>query len=322
MASSEPASCSSQNESTGTDCSIAVVEMTAETLEANAIRTGTCLDRVCAKVFTQWLPSKNSARKAIKRGEVLVDREIVPASQAVRLGQTLALLPNTQAQHPIWELALDILFEDEHMAVVVKPAGIPTNGNRHRSFEHALPGALQPTSEPGALSYPRPCHRLDVATSGLMLVAKTGQALARIGEQFEQRRIEKTYRAIVSGWLEGSGIITQPIEGRDAVTEWKVLQQTPCLKTEQITTLELHPKTGRTHQLRIHLAELGHPIVGDTLYTGDRPLHRSKGLFLQALAVEFDHPVTTERMRVEMDEAKKFEAFRTRETRRWKRHSS
>lgn len=278
------------------------------------------LDRFCAHALDR-IPSRAFARKVIKRGGVLLNGETVETSRFVREGDVVELIDTGRRPARVFELELSVLFEDEHFAVVDKPAGIPTSGLKHRTLEHALPKNLQRSPQPDALPRPRVVHRLDVRTQGLVLCAKTARAQVALGRLFEERRVHKTYRALALGQLEGAGVSDGPIGGRSAVTRWKAIEHTPSLTPGALTTVELHPETGRTHQLRRHLAELGHPILGDDAYTPGKVLKKS-GLFLAAVQLDFPHPITGEALTVRRDEPSKFDAQRRRERRRFLRHDA
>lgn len=264
--------------------------------------------------------SKSSARKAVKRGEIAFDGQTVEHHCRVGPGVVIERLEPAKGPPAVFHLDLDVVYEDEQMAVVVKLPGFRVNGNRHRTIEHALPHNLEPTTAPAALQYPRPCHRLDAPTGGLLVVAKTGPALAELNRQFQARETRKTYRAIAIGRLEGHGRVEVPLDGREAISEWRVVRHTRSLRTDWITTVELHPITGRTHQLRRHLSGLGHPILGDSEYGIEGRILRGKGLFLWATAIEITVPGQDTPRRFETAEPHKFHSMRVREARRWRNH--
>jgi RluA family pseudouridine synthase len=280
---------------------------------------GEHLDAYAAKAFN-LLESRKAARKAVKRGDLLLDGALAQANWLVRAGQCLELLTPSAPPPPVYDFKFRVLLEDEYLAVVEKPAGIPVSGNYVRTIERALLANISASRQPDALPWPRPVHRLDAPTGGLLLIAKTARAMVELSRQFQERTVHKRYRAIVSGRLEGGGRICEPLDGRRAETGYRVLEQSRSLHTDWLTTLELELFTGRTHQLRRHLAGLGHPILGDRQYALPGQLLRSKGLFLWALELDFDHPKTGERMRMRIDEPPKFATYRDREQRRWQRY--
>jgi 23S rRNA pseudouridine1911/1915/1917 synthase len=222
-------------------------------------------------------------------------------------------------------VALDMLYEDEHLVVVVKPAGMlvhPTVGVKTGTLANALAWHFNrdfydtpEAAGPGdalcdyghKLIRPGLVHRLDRATSGLMVVAKTGRALRNLSRHFHKRLVEKRYLAITRGLIEeDSGVIVAPI-GRDPLARprWRVLDNGKKAETRftvkerigALTLVELEPVTGRTNQLRIHCAEMGHAILGDDLYDhaagGDR-LPGCARLCLHASRLAFHHPSTGE----------------------------
>jgi 23S rRNA pseudouridine1911/1915/1917 synthase len=272
------------------------------------------LDRFVLKSFEQ-MPTRAFARKAIKRGEVSLNGALVESGRFLKVGDEVELLASRRTPQR-YEMDLKVLFEDDHMAVVDKPAGIETSGAKLRVLEHGLLGNLVPSPRIDALPQPRVAHRLDYQTQGLVLCGKTASAHARLGRSFQAREVFKRYRAIVGGRIEGDGQVDIPLDGRSALTRWRATEHTRSLHIGWQTSVDLWPETGRTHQLRRHMASLGHPILGDALYTKEKLL-RGQGLFLCAIALRFPHPVTGEEMTVERDEPHRFVSFRRRETRRW-----
>ena len=177
---------------------------------------------------------------------------------------------------------------------------------------------LKPSVSEDALAWPKPVHRLDFSTSGLLLVAKTNSAIAELGKQFEQKIVRKKYRAIVQGRLPESGVIETPVNGQQAKTVFKSIEYIPSPMTRWLTLVDLFPETGRTHQLRIHMASLGNPVVGDKQYTVDKPLLKGKGLFLAAVEIEFIHPATQQSLVFALKEPSKFTALIQKERKNFK----
>jgi RluA family pseudouridine synthase len=279
------------------------------------------LDRYLVEAFTLF-PSRASARKAARRGEVLVDGAPSRSGNFVLPGQRIEVFEPTRAPPRPWHLPLDLPFVDDWMAVVVKPPGVPVRGNHFRTLENALVAALPPSQAPGALRWANPVHRLDVRTGGLLLVARTGPAQVALGQMLEARTVTKRYRALALGRLEGEGTIREPVEGREAVSDWSAVAHTRSLRTDWLTTVDLWPRTGRTHQLRRHLRHLGHPVLGDDLYGSPGSILRGKGLFLWSVEVSCAHPVSGAPVQVTLEEPRKFATFRAREERRWHRYHS
>lgn len=254
--------------------------------------------------------SRARVQRMIDEGRVELDRRQVKAGTTLRAGQIIAVHPGgpaallTTAEPE--DIALDILFEDDWLLVINKPAGLvvhPAPGNWRGTLVGALlhhwrgprPG-LDPL-RPGIV------HRLDKDTSGVLVVAKDAATLAALGEQFKGRQVQKQYLAFVWGRVRSqTGTIDEPIGrhpvhrqrmavrrgGRAAVTRYAVVE-----RFKAMTLLRLFPHTGRTHQLRVHLAAIGHPILGDAVYGRAHPrpgtLHRQA---LHAEAIAFRHPAT------------------------------
>jgi len=193
---------------------------------------------------------------------------------------------------------LDLVHTDDWLIVVDKPAGLLAVPGRGADMADCVLARLLP-SWPDA----RVVHRLDMATSGLMVLARGAAAQRRLSRAFETRTVEKTYVAVVAGNVAGeSGRIELPLmadwpnrplqkadaaQGRPARTDWHVLSRDPVAGT---TRLALHPVTGRTHQLRVHLQAIGHPILGDTLYAAEADAGRAPRLLLHASRLELPHP--------------------------------
>jgi RluA family pseudouridine synthase len=258
------------------------------------------------KDISVQVPSRKGFKKAILKGYILVNGEKGSTGDWVTPGDQIELfLP--QDFKPVFKHLLNVVYEDQHMAVVVKPAGIVTNGNSFQTVENALPFNLNPSTLTDALLWPEVAHRLDYGTSGLLLVAKTMQANIVLKRQFEERHIQKTYRAIVVGEFPNrSGLIDQPIDQKDATTRYELIQTTPSTKYTQFNLLQLYPATGRKHQIRKHLASIGFPILGDRDYGSPKLWDMRRGLYLQAAAITFTHPATLDKTQFEIDLPGKF----------------
>ncbi len=211
------------------------------------------------------------------------------------------------------DIPLDIKFEDHDMIVLSKPAGLvvhPAPGHASGTLVNALLSHTRGLSGVGGTDRPGIVHRLDKDTSGLILVAKTDAAHHGLSNQLKNRTIGKTYTALVRGKLPAdSGVVNEPIgrhpkdrkkmavapkRGRLAETRWRVIEQ-----LKGYTLVEISLMTGRTHQIRVHMLHLGHPVAGDPLYGGGDKADTALGLkrqFLHASAITFNHPLTGERM--------------------------
>lgn len=215
-----------------------------------------------------------------------------------------------------------IIYEDDNILVVDKPSGWITNSASTTGSQPVVENWIVenfqfPTNEVGQASLifnfqelrHGIVHRLDKETSGVLLVAKTKEAFEDLQRQFKERLVKKTYTALVHGLAERAGIIDAPVGrlpwrrdrfgvlagGREAQTMYKVLS-IMNYGQEQFSLLELEPKTGRTHQIRIHLKHIGHPIVGDEFYAGRKTARHDRRwcprLFLHAGSIKFIHPIT------------------------------
>lgn len=262
--------------------------------------------------------SRSQARRLIDGGEALVDGRPARASYRLRPGERVSLHrpPPAPAGIVAEDIPLDIRYEDDAVLVVDKPAGMvvhPAAGNSRGTLVNALQFHCGRLSSVGGLMRPGIVHRLDKGTSGLMVIAKTDEAHRHLSEQFKKRRVSKHYTVLVHGDLrEDEGVIDAPVgrhpverkkmstasrRGKAALTRWRVLE-----RYGDCTLLEVQIETGRTHQIRVHLGAMGHPVVGDAVYGGskraaDRPalpaaLKRLARQALHAGRLSFLHPLT------------------------------
>jgi len=266
-----------------------------------------------------FFPSRKSMKKAIKRGDFLIDGEPASTGRWVQPGQLIELFELETVKGKDYRHGLEIVYEDEFLAVVNKPAGMAVNGNRFKTLQNALAFNLSRSAEPDALVSPMPVHRLDAATSGLVIAARCRRSQVLLGRQFETRAVNKRYRAVVQGRIDRPGKILTPIDGREAETDYAPVFSVPSIKNEFLTLVDLHPRTGRMHQIRRHMAQSGHPVAGDALYGEKGNVYRGKGLFLSAVELDFTHPVTGSELKVKIDDPSKFASLLEREERRWRR---
>ena len=293
--------------------------------------------------------SRTALQQYIHEGAVTVNGRAVKPSCIIRSGDAIEMtLP--QREEKVFEpqdIPLEVVYEDDDIVVINKQAGLlvhPARGHRDQTLLNALAFYFlkRQSSEMADLPVreshrPGIVHRLDRDTTGIMILAKTELALWRLGRQFELRRVQKTYQAIVHGTMElDEDVIDMPIglhpkirekyavhRGtglpfgtvvKSAITQYKVLRRLkgPTAGHAGFTLVEMYPKTGRTHQLRVHMSFLGHPIAGDKLYGGG-PIYRSQlegrsdvaegpiitRQALHARAIQFQHPRTLKLMRLE-----------------------
>jgi RluA family pseudouridine synthase len=240
----------------------------------------------------------------------------------VRPGQKIELRDLEVKPPKQYHLNFNIVYQDEHFAVVDKPGGIPVSGNQFKTMQNALIGKFDTSSEPDALEWPKPVHRLDAATCGVLLVAKTAKSLMLLGQMLERKEIDKKYCAVVKGDIPEEGVINTLIEEKRSETEYKRVYSVPSLRNGFLSLVDLYPKTGRTHQLRIHMSGAGHPIMGDVIYDREEEVFKGKGLFLCAVGLRFIHPITNEEIVVQIDEPAKFETLMKREEQRFEKFNT
>lgn len=272
---------------------------------------GRRLDQALAQLLPQY--SRSRIQQWIRGDAVRVEGRAAPARHPVCGGERVEIRIPREGSDGHWQaeaIPLAILYEDEELLIVDKPPGLvvhPGAGNR----EHTLLNALL-YRFPGLTAVPRAgiVHRLDKDTSGLMAVARTGAAHVSLVGQLKERSVRREYRALVAGRVSRGGQVELPIgrhprrrtrmavvaAGRPALTRYRVLERFPGY-----SWLSLRLETGRTHQIRVHMAHLGHPVAGDPLY-GRRPVAAAPLLPRQALharALALTHPRSGKRMRWE-----------------------
>lgn len=272
----------------------------------------------CIGIF-DTIPTKNAVKKAISSKRLLYNGIVAQTGFWIEEGDVIELLENRSIPKA-FPLDIEVIFEDDYLAVVSKPGGLAVNGNSYRTLENCLVNQLTVSSQPDGYNWAKPVHRIDAATSGLVLFAKTHQANRLLAKQFEEHKIEKEYIAILSGSIENQSI-ELPIDDKNAVSVVRLLDKALSLKNGELCLVNLKPLTGRTHQLRIHCASIGHPIVGDQLYAGKGKTINHKGLFLQANKLTFVHPISGEKLSFQLEVPRKFHSLMSREARRWKKYN-
>ncbi len=253
------------------------------------------------------IPSRKAMKNAIKKGLVKVNGDIGYTGDHIKGGDIIEIFKSkTHKIKPSIPINIDVIYEDDYLAIVNKPCGIVVSGNKRWTLENSLSTNLKKSRTEDALQRPEPVHRLDYPTSGALLVGKTAQAVMSLNKLFEERKIKKTYTAITIGLLKDSGSIITTIENKTAKTEFKILRKIASPKYEFLNLTELKPFTGRRHQLRIHMSELGNPIFGDLKYGKEGLMLKGKGLFLHASSLSFIHPFTNDKIVIEAPLPKKF----------------
>ena len=273
--------------------------------------------------------SRAAIGRAIRAGHVLLDGQAPKASNKLKSGQAISVSQlEVERDLPKPEpIPLDVLFEDDHLIAVNKPANMvvhPARGHWSGTLVSALAYRYQRLSQVGGESRPGIVHRLDRDTSGVILVARTDQAHLKLAAQFEQRTVKKQYFAIVAGVPDRDrDVIQQPIGAHPYQREKKAIRANHATTRDAKTYYEVRnryrgfaiidvfPKTGRTHQIRVHLAHIGCPVLCDRLYGGRATItegeletgHLDERMLLErqalhAESLQFDHPHNGERMQI------------------------
>lgn len=250
--------------------------------------------------------SRKGIKKAIKRGRISVNSDKGKTGDWITGGERIDLLRGGSHKRPSIHLDLEVLFEDDYLAVVNKPAGILVSGNKRFTVENSLSSLLKRSGEFDALQHPEPIHRLDYPTTGALLIGKTVSVVHSLNQKFESRDIRKTYLAVTCGKMSDSGIIEDLIDGKECRTEFHKLKEISSVRYTCLNLLEVRPITGRRHQIRRHLAGFGFPLFGDATYQPKDGRVAGKGLYLHAHSLQFTHPVTGNKLKVNAPIPKKF----------------
>ncbi|MDO4542940.1 MAG: RluA family pseudouridine synthase [Clostridia bacterium] len=251
--------------------------------------------------------SRARAQTLISCGSVWVNGKEAKKNTVLNLGDIISI-EYEEETGPVFaaeQIPLDIVYEDEDICVVNKPQGMvvhPAAGNFSGTLVNALMAHFDKLSDLGGTDRPGIVHRLDKMTSGLLVIAKNNAAHENLAKQFALHTANRRYLALVHGNLKqdfgtvSANIGRHPndrtrmavtLEGKEATTHWRVLE-----RFGSITLLELRLETGRTHQIRVHMAHIKHPVLGDEVYSGSDKRSRLKGQILHGYRLELDHPVT------------------------------
>jgi 23S rRNA pseudouridine1911/1915/1917 synthase len=290
--------------------------MSKRELKNLSIPAGLDQERVDAALSRLLGLSRNVIVGLIEEGEISKDGKLVGKSDRVATGDQLEiLLPAPKGEAKLVATPIDglkVVYDDEFLIVIDKPVGIaahPSPGWHGATVVGAIFAAGYQLATSGAAERQGIVHRLDVGTSGLMVVAKNEVAYAHLKDQFRDRTVSKIYHALVQGHMDPTiGTIDAPIDrhpredyrfavvanGKPSITHYKTLEVFPA-----VTLLEIELETGRTHQIRVHFSALHHPLVGDLTYGSDPALAARLGItrpWLHAKQLAFNHPASGERL--------------------------
>ena len=278
------------------------------------------LDKYISEKFDKL--SRTMIQKLIENGDIKVNNEPKKMSYKVQIGDKITVnIPEIkEVGIKPQDIPIDIVYEDNDIIVVNKPKGLvvhPANGNPDGTLVNAIMAMCKESlSGIGGELRPGIVHRIDKDTSGLLIVAKNDEAHINMSNQIKDRLVKKVYIALVRGVIsEDEATIDMPIgrsakdrkkmavvrDGKQAITHFKVLKRYP-----KYTLLEIKIDTGRTHQIRVHMAEIGHPVIGDMVYSNGKNDFGVEGQMLHAKSLDFKHPITGKPMHLEAELPKYF----------------
>ena len=263
--------------------------------------------------------SRMTVKRLLDENKILVNEKFEKPSYKVNKNDKIEIQIDEPKEIKLraQNIPIEIIYEDKDIIVVNKPKGLvvhPANGNPDGTLVNAIMAVCKDSlSGIGGEIRPGIVHRLDKDTSGLLIVAKNDVAHVKMSEQIKNREVKKTYIALVRGTVpENEATINMPIgrstkdrkkmavtkNGKEAITHFKVLERYTTNKGSY-TLLEIKIDTGRTHQIRVHMAEIGYPVIGDAVYSNGKNEFGVEGQCLHAKRLEFKHPTTGKEMKLE-----------------------
>ncbi|KAJ3047430.1 hypothetical protein HK097_011540 [Rhizophlyctis rosea] len=303
----------------------------ASTANVTTTDAGTKLHKFIRKAFPTICTSRSQVHRAFKESKVLLNDRLGSETMVLMEGDKVSLLRDlADSQRDTNYVKIDIKHEDDHVAIVLKPSGIATRQLQTKTLERALPYNLTRSTQPDALDQPYPINDLSRATSGLVVVAKTEGMKTKLRDMLGHNQIDLRYHLICHGNLGTTGgkeegeefVIPEDLDGAPAATVCKILKITRTRNSPSgyVTTAQCHSLHGSSkHQIRIHLLNKSHPVIGNSKYT---ELHRSakgNGVYMALTSIRFVHPANGEQMSMEVPEPAKFEAFRIKDQKAWER---
>lgn len=266
--------------------------------------------------------SRTNIKRLIEDGNITVNERVQKVSYRVQENDEIEVnIPEAkELDIQAEDIPIEVVYEDSDIIVVNKPKGLvvhPANGNWDGTLVNAVMAICKDSlSGIGGEIRPGIVHRLDKDTSGLLIIAKNDKAHLNMSEQIKNREVKKIYYALVRGVIsENEATINMPIgrsnkdrkkmavskDGKEAVTHFKVIERFP-----KYTLLEVKIDTGRTHQIRVHLSEIGYPVVGDEVYSNGKNEFGIHGQLLHAKSLDFKHPITGKQMHLEAELSEEF----------------